>query len=217
MTGSQDRVGNSRFRGMRIALASMLVAIACSAVARADVVPPPPSDCPDGSTGQSSHIGPYCSPLLCDNDQQCLDGTTCRTLKLCIEVILVEDWWSDVTISIETVVASCENDVPCPRGECLSLQVCATEDSPGTDGSGNTSSTHGTNSSANTGGGGSTGGSQGTDSSKSPDGPNGSAGQDAAKGTTRGCSCAAGTARTHGWLMFLIGAASLLGLRRRRA
>ena len=126
---------------------------------------------------------------------------------------------SDVPISIETVVASCENDVPCPRGECLSLQVCATGDTPGTGTSGNTSSTHGTSSSASTGGAGGTGSSKGTNSSNRPDipnGTNGSADQGEGKGTTRGCSCAVGDARAHGWLVFLTGAACLLGLRRRR-
>jgi hypothetical protein len=56
-----------------LALATLLAAAVTSA--RADVVPPPPKDCPAGYTAMTSHQGPYCRPPL---PQNCPAGHTPR-------------------------------------------------------------------------------------------------------------------------------------------
>ena len=40
----------------------LLFGFAVALPVRADVVPPPPDDCPDGTTARTSHYGPYCEP-----------------------------------------------------------------------------------------------------------------------------------------------------------
>lgn len=59
---------------------------------RADDIGPPPSDCPRGSAGQSSHAGEWCSVQACQSDADCKKmfvdhGTaegTCESTSLCI-------------------------------------------------------------------------------------------------------------------------------------
>jgi hypothetical protein len=53
--------------------------------ALADDVPPPPTDCPPGTTGDTGHEGPHCIPLNCSADADCKDGKVCQELPLCIE------------------------------------------------------------------------------------------------------------------------------------
>lgn len=59
---------------------------------RADDIGPPPSDCPRGSTGTSSHSGEWCSVQTCQSDADCkkmyvdhgqVEGT-CESTSLCI-------------------------------------------------------------------------------------------------------------------------------------
>lgn len=56
------------------ALASAALAAALTLSARAalaDVVMGPPEDCPPGSSGRSSHRGPFCAPTTCETDADC--------------------------------------------------------------------------------------------------------------------------------------------------
>ncbi|MEZ4323129.1 MAG: hypothetical protein R3F61_37025 [Myxococcota bacterium] len=56
--------------------------IALLSLALADVVGPPPDDCPPGASGTSSHGGPYCVPSTCDGT--CEEGGTCEPAGLCV-------------------------------------------------------------------------------------------------------------------------------------
>ncbi|MCB9594752.1 MAG: hypothetical protein H6719_18675 [Sandaracinaceae bacterium] len=56
------------------------------AVASADRVPPPPSDCPRGSIAQTSHSGPTCEPSVCASTADCSGDTpACEEVALCVE------------------------------------------------------------------------------------------------------------------------------------
>ncbi|WAS90064.1 hypothetical protein [Nannocystis punicea] len=55
--------------------------------ARADVIRRPPDDCPPGSEGGTGHCGAECYALVCTNDDECPDGTTCQAAKACIRVL----------------------------------------------------------------------------------------------------------------------------------
>jgi len=53
--------------------------------ARADAVPPPPTDCVAGSQGESCHGGAYCTPpTACTTSADCTGGEVCQPTALCI-------------------------------------------------------------------------------------------------------------------------------------
>jgi MYXO-CTERM domain-containing protein len=63
---------------------SLVIAFGLASHARADVVGPPPTDCPSGSVGASTHSGPYCAPADCHTDMDCTGGATCQPMAVCI-------------------------------------------------------------------------------------------------------------------------------------
>jgi hypothetical protein len=88
-----------------LALAGAALVVSVSFVARADVVRSPPTNCPPGEVGVTSHAGPRCvkeapkdcpvgwrgrlggdcalSP--CGDDSRCEDGEACVTHSVCLE------------------------------------------------------------------------------------------------------------------------------------
>lgn len=67
---------------------ALLVAFVCSlpSTALADRVPPPPSDCPRGSIGETSHAGPHCAPSTCAAPSECpAEYPACVEVALCVE------------------------------------------------------------------------------------------------------------------------------------
>ena len=54
----------------------------------ADVVPPPPNDCMEGTRGGTGHGGAYCSPKACSADSECSGGEVCRDVPLCAAEIV---------------------------------------------------------------------------------------------------------------------------------
>jgi MYXO-CTERM domain-containing protein len=86
----------------RICLAA-IAALLLSAPARADVVMPPPTDCPRGQVGVTSHGGPRCeieAPKDCPNGWDGALGGTC-------------------------ILRPCANDSECGEGkECVEHAVC---------------------------------------------------------------------------------------------
>ena len=70
---------------MRLTIALSLLASLLSSQAHADVVGPPPSSCPVGSTPSSSHSGPLCRPEpVCLADVMCGGGEACEEVRLCV-------------------------------------------------------------------------------------------------------------------------------------
>lgn len=52
--------------------------------AHADDIGPPPTACPPGARGESSHLGEWCEPHPCSDDAQCGPGKVCREAGLCV-------------------------------------------------------------------------------------------------------------------------------------
>lgn len=98
-------------------LASVLVVFGPS-LAYADAIEPPPTDCPVGSEGDSSHCGAGCRPRGCVSVGDCRIGETCAARDLCIRS----------TPCGGDVESAC-GSAPCASGVmCTSVFVCA----PGT-------------------------------------------------------------------------------------
>jgi hypothetical protein len=93
-----------------ITIAALLAAVAVSRAARADVVMPPPTDCPRGQTGETSHAGPRCVPVApkdcppgwrgilggtcmlapCIDDKGCQEGEACVAHSVCLQPFVDE-------------------------------------------------------------------------------------------------------------------------------
>lgn len=106
---------------MRIA-AILAAALAC-ATARADVVGPAPESCPNGSTPQANHGGPYCDPNECggDSGRTCATGTTCQAMSLCIVTGTANS--HGVEFHFPDVKGSCSGGA-CATGTCTQVQAC---------------------------------------------------------------------------------------------
>lgn len=95
-------------------------------VASADVVSPPPTDCPEGSEGESSHGGPYCAPTDCGfSGTACEAGSTCATRPLCI--VESKSVSRGGTNTVKHVVGPCGANGACAKGTCSTLSVCVAQ------------------------------------------------------------------------------------------
>jgi MYXO-CTERM domain-containing protein len=95
--------------------------------ARADAIGPPPTDCPPGSTPESSHAGSYCAPAVCD--PSCPAGESCAPVRLCV----VRDTYRSRGGNDHMFVAvagACDTSGSCAKGTCETLQVCAKDAKP---------------------------------------------------------------------------------------
>jgi MYXO-CTERM domain-containing protein len=111
---------------MRPALVLALALAAPSAFA--DVVGPPPGSCPNGSTPESNHAGPYCAPNACgDGGATCATGATCQLVPLCLATRTANSHGTE--FPYVDVTGSCASG-GCASGTCTSLQVCASPSSP---------------------------------------------------------------------------------------
>lgn len=96
--------------------------------ARADVVDPPPENCPAGTNPGSSHSGPICSPRpACMSDVMCGGGEACEEVRLCVVQrpcggLLPPDAGP---CFIDHAVGFCGADGSCGEGTCVIRDVCA--------------------------------------------------------------------------------------------
>ena len=193
--------------------AAALVLMLSGGEARADVVGPPPRDCPVGSSGDACHGGPFCRPNTCLNDDECSEGQTCQDAKACIGGIVCGGLEGGGDPPIATYEGSCEQSGCKGNIECQAIKQCLPSGDPTSGGA-----TSGGGSATGTSGGGSatgsssgptssaTAGSASSDSAGSGDGTGG----DGSKG---GCACT--SAGNDGGLASLV-ALGLLALGRRR-
>jgi len=89
--------------------------------ARADEVPPPPTDCPDGTTGDGNHCGQVCLPAACESDSDCRQGT-CQSRDLCLEDVRCGRYTGGYPTTLVTGV--CGGGAPCSTGTCRQQRVC---------------------------------------------------------------------------------------------
>ncbi len=131
---------------MKALLTLLVVAsIGVASVAAADAIPPPPENCPAGSTPVSSHsgsgcklnpptncpsgwrgmLGGVCGLSECEQDAQCTNGRVCREASLCMEKHdvhhhrMAETFTEWRAYNVCTSASACES----PRS-CRSQRVC---------------------------------------------------------------------------------------------
>jgi hypothetical protein len=90
-------------------------------LAEADVVSPPPTDCPPGTTAAVNHAGPHCLPTSCDDARQCPTGQICATQQLCWVERFFTNWTGEHRV--EVVRGPCQSG-QCPEGTCRAERVC---------------------------------------------------------------------------------------------
>ncbi len=107
-------------------LTALAVIVALRSTALADVVGPPPTDCPTGSHGASCHGGAYCAPVTCVDSSSCTNGTTCLEVKWCIgQISCAGRWPFDAARPLtDTFEGSCEGGGTCTKGTCKTIKVC---------------------------------------------------------------------------------------------
>ncbi len=131
---------------MKALLALLVVAsVGVASVAAADAIPPPPENCPAGSTPVSSHsgagcklnpptncpsgwrgmLGGVCGLSACKQDAQCTGGRVCREASLCMEKHEVHHPRMAETFTEWRAYNVCAAGVTCesPRS-CRSQRVC---------------------------------------------------------------------------------------------
>ncbi|MDI1477416.1 hypothetical protein [Polyangium sp. y55x31] len=106
-----------------------LSALAYVTPARADVVGPPPDECPAGTEGASCHGGPYCRPIECTSDAECGRGETCKDTPLCVSTIncagLLPPDASPTDYDRAKIEGSCPNGNECAAdATCKTQKVC---------------------------------------------------------------------------------------------
>ncbi|MBL8606912.1 MAG: hypothetical protein JNL38_06310 [Myxococcales bacterium] len=69
-----------------VSLGVASASLCTSSSARADDVPPPPTDCPPGSVGRTGHEGEACVATTCATDGECTGGKRCLEQALCVKV-----------------------------------------------------------------------------------------------------------------------------------
>lgn len=95
--------------------------------ARADVVPEPPADCPEGTEGQTCHGGPFCQPRVCTQNGDCGVGATCQDQALCIAGIDCSGGWEPdaAPTLLQNAVGTCAGGAACGApSTCMTLKVC---------------------------------------------------------------------------------------------
>jgi hypothetical protein len=105
--------------GLAVAISSFFF----GRLALADVVNPPPTDCPAGSFGEVSHAGPYCRADDCSADATgCAAASPCQSQALCSVEIAGASMGGPFTVN--NIVGPCAADGTCTEGVCKTLSVC---------------------------------------------------------------------------------------------
>jgi hypothetical protein len=105
-----------------LALAAVLLAGVSPANARADLVPPRPRSCPQGSEPGTSHAGGFCGPGACTSGD-CPLGTRCEKVKGCVTRLLGNSRGGP--FSVEHVLGPCgKSDTCADGGACMTWSAC---------------------------------------------------------------------------------------------
>jgi len=113
---------------LKLSVAAVAVLVAGGVgSARADVVMPPPTNCPDGARGRTSHSGPHCAPWTCERG--CEEGKVCRPVGLCIAKRQGANRRGG-RFEFEVVTGTCKAGEACANGTCEVREVCASSAEP---------------------------------------------------------------------------------------
>ena len=112
---------------MKVWLTVMVWSLLGTSLAWADVVNPPPEDCPAGTQGSTCHGGPHCAPVDC-GAAGCKDGLECREVKYCAGVVncagmLMPDE-DPSQYDTDAIYTTCDADESCDMGTCQAFKVC---------------------------------------------------------------------------------------------
>ncbi len=108
-------------RSTWLVLSWVLATMLWISAARADVIRPPPEQCPDGSRPTSTHAGPHCTPRDCENGEPCDEGLECQRVPLCV---VERRFVSRAGPSSTRVIEGACPDGSCAAGECQQMPVC---------------------------------------------------------------------------------------------
>ena len=133
-------VGSRARNAMRLvaAGAALLSLSLVPATAGADAVPPPPTNCPDGTTGMTCHGGQYCQPSPCKSNADCSGGQVCLPRAFCLGHVtcgggIFPPDGSPSTVAEPAAGAACASSADCDGGAmCATQSLCV---SPGSSGS----------------------------------------------------------------------------------
>ncbi|MFO0710241.1 MAG: hypothetical protein U0353_10400 [Sandaracinus sp.] len=106
-------------------IASSLALTAWPSLARADAIPPPPEECPLGTTPHSSHAGPSCVATLCGQSASpttpiaCPEGTHCAQAQLRYPPSTFDPRRPGFP-----VLAAVEGRCACPTPHCVEAEAC---------------------------------------------------------------------------------------------
>jgi MYXO-CTERM domain-containing protein len=116
------------------AIAALLLALFAAHDSRADAVDGPPSSCPPGARGESSHNGPWCQPTTCKADTDCGKSTSswsknvCHEQPLCVETRSEgsrSGWSFGTPITREIAHGVCDSSGACPSpASCQTAKRC---------------------------------------------------------------------------------------------
>jgi hypothetical protein len=106
----------------RPAVVVVVVLAASAAVARADSIGPPPSDCPRGTAPIGLHWS-TCEPVRCTSDVECPRDQICEPLSLC--VVVHSNWSGWAPADVEDARSECSATDPCPPDvPCMATHAC---------------------------------------------------------------------------------------------
>ncbi|MBI5516474.1 MAG: hypothetical protein HY909_22005, partial [Deltaproteobacteria bacterium] len=111
-----------------LAPGTLLLGITWTATAYGDAVPPPPMDCPAGTTASTCHGGPHCRVRTCASDAECTGGTVCRELRLCVRSLTcggLRPPDSAPPPAFPVASSACEGAGACALGTCQATRACA--------------------------------------------------------------------------------------------
>lgn len=113
--------------------------VSLTGVAYADVVMPPPKNCPVANVPMSSHCGPECRMMVCKTDKDCklFSGAygkgkkkyVCRKIKACVSTFKRASCsgWSAGAKKKYTYYRAhglCQKSPKCAKGSCQERKIC---------------------------------------------------------------------------------------------
>ena len=119
-------LGARTMRMTKLALGVVAACVCLTGVAHADDIGPPPSDCPPGARGASSHDGEFCVPHECTADADCGAGLVCRAGRLCVrtEEVQRSRHHGGGTYTRRTVGGTGSCDVCAAPAACVAGRYC---------------------------------------------------------------------------------------------
>lgn len=93
--------------------------------ALADVVDSPPEDCVEGTSPDTCHGGPHCTPNRCTTDEECEGDFVCEEREYCVGTIncagMLGPGEDPSDYDRDVVLGACRGDC---EGACNTIRLC---------------------------------------------------------------------------------------------